>query len=182
MYPNYVNFKHEQYRLSLSGHLKEVKNEGVATLTPVYHITDKGLHVIREVEKIIGKMKQPKKTEVPFSEWEEKIEQYNMLFPRGKKEGSSVAFRTTPKELFERFRWFFKEYPEYTWEDVMNATEKYLKPFEDTSDYRFMQTSKYFIKKEDKGKNFTSTLATMCYNMKQGNDEEISTGFHYFGP
>jgi hypothetical protein len=45
-----------------------------------------------------------------------------------------------------------------------------------------MQTSKYFIKKEDKSKSVTSTLATVCYDISEGNDTEISTGFHYFGP
>ena len=45
-----------------------------------------------------------------------------------------------------------------------------------------MQTSKYFIKKDDKNKVTTSTLSTHCYNIVEGNDEEISTGTYYFGP
>jgi hypothetical protein len=178
--PNYLNFKHEQYRLSLSGHLKEHKEP--TQLNAVYTITDKGLHVIRKAHELVSKVKAEKKINIPFSDWEEKIEQYNQLFPKGKKQGSSISFRTAPKELFDRFKWFFKEYPEYTWDDIMTATERYLKPYNESSDYTYAQTSKYFIKKEDKNKSVTSTLATMCYNIKEGNDEEINDGYHYFGP
>lgn len=181
MYPNYVNFKHEQYRLSLSGYLVEVKSEST-TYNTIYKITDKGLHLLRESTNIVAKMKPAKKSEVPFSEWETKIQEYNEIFPKGKKDGASISFRTNPKDLFDRFKWFFKEYPEYTWDDVLTATKKYVEAFEVSQDYKYLQTSKYFIKKEDKSKSINSTLATMCYNMKEGNDEEINTGFHYFGP
>jgi hypothetical protein len=79
--------------------------------------------------------------------------------------------------------WFFKEYPEYTWEDVFTATTRYVEPFEESSDYTYMQTSRYFIKKDDKSKNTISTLAGICYNISQGNDEDVKeSGYHYFGP
>jgi hypothetical protein len=179
MYANYVNIRSEQYRLSLTGHLKEFKDiKGNLT----YQLTNEGLHLIRKAEDISAKIKPTKKTNVPFSDWEEKIVEYNALFPTGKKQGSTVSFRTNPKELFDRFKWFFKEYPEYTWDDVIDATKKYVKIFDESSDYTYMQTSKYFIKKEDKFKTVSSGLGNACYNQKSGNDEEISSGFHYFGP
>jgi hypothetical protein len=140
------------------------------------------LHVIREAEQILAKMKRAKKTEVPFSDWEEQIVKYNEMFPKGKKIGSSVTFRTNPKELFDRFKWFFKEYPEYTWEDVLTATEMYVKVYEDANDFTYMQTSKYFVKKEDKSKSTTSTMASLIYNIKSGNVDDVDSGFHYFGP
>jgi hypothetical protein len=65
---------------------------------------------------------------------------------------------------------------------VLTATEKYVKIFEESNDYTFMQTSKYFIKKDDKNRVTTSTLSTHCYNIVEGNDEEISSGTYYFGP
>lgn len=178
LYPNYVNFQSEQYRLELSGHLRS-ENTGV---TKVFKITDAGLHLLREAENIMSKMKRTRKKDVPFSDWEDKIIEYNALFPPGKKQGSSVSFRTNPKELFERFRWFFLEYPEYTWEEVLDATKEYLMKFEEASDYTFAQTSKYFIKKVDNARSTTSTLATMCYNIAEGNTEDINTGTYYFGP
>ena len=177
MYPNYVNFNHEQYRLEITGHLKK----DVTGVSPVYKITDKGVMLLKEAEHTLTKMKRAKKN-ISTENWEENIAKYNEMFPKGKKEGASISFRTNPKELMERFIWFFKEYPEYTWELVFQATERYVNSFDETTGYTYMQTSKYFIKKEDKSKTITSTLATMCYNIKEGNDVEINTGYHYFGP
>jgi hypothetical protein len=138
---------------------------------------------VHESEVYICNIKTIKKvSKVKFEDWEEKIKQYNELFPKGKKEGSSVSFRTNPKELYEKFKWFFQEYPEYDWDMVLNATEKYIKVFEEACDYTYMQTSKYFIKKDDKNKVTTSTLSTHCYNIAEGNNEDISTGTYYFGP
>jgi hypothetical protein len=179
MYPSYVNFKTEQYRLETTGHLVK-ENTGV---NEIYKITLTGEHLLKECEHILNKAKRAKKNPIALAEWDEKIAEYNQIFPAGKKSGTSLAFRTNPKELVAAFVWFFKEYPEYSWEDVLNATRKYVQPFEETSEYTYMQTSRYFVKKDDKSKNTISTLAGICYNIAEGNDEDISeTGFHYFGP
>ena len=111
----------------------------------------------------------------------EQIEQYNLCFPKGKKAGTSSSFRTNPKELVERFSWFFKEYPEYTWENVLEATKLYTKQFLDSNDFTYLQLSKYFIKKDDKNKTTTSSLANVCYNIAQGNVSDVNDGYHYFG-
>lgn len=176
MYPNYVNFNSEQYRLEITGHL-EKKQEAVG---PVYSITEKGIHLLRESEHVMTKVKRSRKP-VLTEGWEENVARYNELFPKGRKDGA-ISFRTNPRELMDRFMWFFKEYPEYTWEHVFEATEKYVNTFDEATGYTYMQTSKYFIKKEDKSKTITSTLATMCYNIVEGNDVEVSSGYHYFGP
>jgi hypothetical protein len=170
----------EQYKLSLNDYV----NEHIAEdKTIFYTITAKAAHVIHESEVYICNIKTVKKVnKVDFKDWEDKIKQYNELFPKGKKEGSSISFRTNPKELYEKFKWFFQEYPEYDWDMVLAATEKYIKVFEESNDYTYMQTSKYFIKKDDKNRVTTSTLSTHCYNIAEGNDEELSTGTYYFGP
>lgn len=178
MYPNYVNFRTEQYYLYRNGFLKE-EDTGV---NKIYKMTDQGLAVLREAENILTKMKRAKKQAVPLEEWEDKIVAYNEMFPKGYKPGTKYSFRTQPKELFERFVWFFKEYPEYNWDLVLEATRKYIRSFEESGDFTYLQQSKYFIKKEDRNKNVTSALATMCYNIAEGNEEEVATGFHYFGP
>ena len=175
-----VSYTSEQYKLSLNDYV----NENIAEdKTIFYTITAKATHVIHESEVYICNIKTVKKVnKVDFKDWEDKIKQYNELFPKGKKEGSSISFRTNPKELYEKFKWFFQEYPEYDWDMVLTATEKYIKVFEESNDYTYMQTSKYFIKKDDKNRVTTSTLSTHCYNIVEGNDEEMTTGTYYFGP
>jgi len=178
MYPNYINFRHEQYRLEMTGHLKEEKKE----VGSIFVLTEKGLHLLREAEEILMKTKRAKKTKIPLDEWEPNIKRFNEMFPKGKKEGTNVSFRTNPKELMERFVWFFKEYPDYTWDQIFEATQKYVDSFDESTGYTYMQVSKYFIKKDDKFRSTSSSLANMIYNMLEGNDEEVSSGYHYFGP
>lgn len=178
MYPSYVNYKHEQYRLEITGHLKEEKLE----LGTIYTPTAKGEALLREADLILQRAKRSPKAKVSYAEWERYITEFNSLFPKGKKEGTSISFRTNPKELMDRFVWFFKEYPDYTWQQVLEATRKYADTFDESTGYTYMQTSKYFIKKDDKTRSTSSTLANIIYNMIEGNDEEITDGYHYFGP
>jgi len=178
-YPNFVNFRHEQHRLEITGYLEKAKKG-----TYEYKLTEKGKHLIKECSDIMFKMTKSKsKPKVPFEEWEHHIVRFNDMFPKGKKKGSTVYFKTNPKELFERFKWFFLEYPEYTWEDVLYATEKYVEVYEKNGeDYTYMQTSKYFIKKVDMHKQVTSNLATLCFNIANGDEVDMNDGTFYFGP
>ena len=176
-----INHVVEQYKLSLSGYVKE-EYDSIENVK-FYLLTKKAVHLVHESEIYICNIKQTKKVnKVSFENWEDNIKEYNSLFPKGKKKGSVVSFRTNPKELYDIFKWFFTEYPEYTWEDVLDATKNYLSTFEESCDYTYAQTSKYFIKKSDKNKVVMSTLATLIYNIKEGNNEEISSGTYYFGP
>lgn len=179
-YTKFINFKHEQHRLNLSGFLSTDIDGDNRT---IYKITQEGLHIIRDANKIMNKMKTAKKKlSIPFSDWENQIKQYNELFPKGKKSGTAIPFRANPKELFERFKWFFIEYSEYSWDDVLYATRAYAKTYEEENEYTYMQNSKYFIKKTDNTKTVTSNLATLCYNIANGDNEEMDTGTFYFGP
>ena len=170
----YVNLITEQYRLELSGHLK--KND-----VGKYELTNKGLMLIRDSQKFLKSSRTSKK-KVPFEEWKDNIQAFNEMFPKGRRPGSSVGYRTPPKELYSRFAWFFEEYPEYDWDMVLNATEKYVKVFDENNDYTYLQSSKYFIKKDDRNKNTTSTLGSICFMITEGEDFEIDQGHHYFGP
>jgi hypothetical protein len=172
-HPNFINVRSEQYRLALCEYMKEV--DGIYVLTTV------GKGVLRNGQKILEKA--PPKKKIPFEEWQENIVRYNEFFPKGKRPDSAHSYRTNPKELYDRFIWFFNEYPEYTWDLVFQAVEQYADAFRESGDYMYMANSKYFIKKEDKNKQVSSTLGSMCWNILEGNDVDISKeGFHYFGP
>lgn len=169
----YVNIRTEQHRLSLSGHLLEEDS--------LYKLTSKSEDLLKSVDKL--QMQLAKKIKnVPYGTWTEEIQKFNDMFPKGRRDGSTIAYRTNPKELHERFCWFFETYPEYNWEIVLEATRKYVGVVSE-NDVRFLQTSKYFIKKQDKNLEITSTLGSLCWNITEGNDNDISTeGYHYFGP
>ena len=169
----YVNIRTEQHRLSLTGFLDEDGDN--------YTLTSKALDVIKNAEKLMIEVSKKIK-KVPYGAWSDEITQFNNLFPKGKREDSTIAYRTNPKELHERFNWFFETYPEYNWEMVINATKKYVEVVS-SNDVKYLQTSKYFIKKQDKNLEITSTLASLCWNIVEGNDEDVTAqGYHYFGP
>ena len=161
-------FKNEYLYLQSLSLLKgdELSEEALA-------LVEKGLEITTQKPKAVKKLQ--------LEDCFEQIEQYNLCFPKGRKEGTSSSFRTNPKELVERFNWFFKEYPEYSWENVLEATKLYTKQFIESNDFTYLHLSKYFIKKEDKNKTVTSSLANVCYNIAQGNVSDAQDGYHYFG-
>ena len=64
------------------------------------------------------------------------------------------------------FKWFFTEY-EYPWPIILRATKKYVTEFSDVG-YKYMRTSQFFIKKQDKNGVNTSDLASYCYLIETG--------------
>lgn len=100
------------------------------------------------------------------------------VFPKGKKEGSTVYWRGNLKDTSLRLKKFFKLYGnKYTDEDILNAAQRYVDTF--NQDYRFMRVLKYFIWKDEvkciDGVNQvveTSDLASYIENANQ--EDEIS--------
>lgn len=88
--------------------------------------------------------------------------------PSGKPARSSII------ELKKRFDWFVSEY-KYDWETILKATENYVRHYEDKN-YNFMQTSAYFIRKEDSKKVTSSALSEWCEQVLNPgeNDEQKS--------
>lgn len=144
--------------------------------TEQYEVTKKGRILLKDAENIMSKIKKT----IVSEDWEKKIIEYNELFPKGKRSNSNIGYRRNPKELRNSFIWFFKEYPEYTWDDVLNITKQYIES--QNGDYTYLQNSKYFIKKMDVNKTVSSTIADLLYNAKEGNDVlNTDVGTQYFG-
>lgn len=176
-----VNTYHEQHKLSLNGYLNE--NYDTTTESVSYSLTKKATDIIKKCnEHFKTSVVKRSKNTIKFEDWQDNIKIFNELFPKGRKQGSTVSFRSTPKELFEKFKWFFAEYPEYDWDLVFKVTSNYIDEFDEQGDYTYMQTSKYFVKKDDKNKVTTSTLANLCFSHLEGDEETKIKGTYYFGP
>lgn len=136
----------EMHKLKLLGFLDEKSN-----------LTDKAIKVMNAASGI-----EPKKTkalkEAVTAGFKENLLKYRDLFPTTKEAGRPV--KSTVVDLEPRMQWFFRSYPDYTWEMVLNATKKYIES--QNGDYRYCMTSAYFIKKDDKNRSTLSTLATWC--------------------
>lgn len=75
----------------------------------------------------------------------------------GKKAGTQDYFKGSSAEIIQRLKRFFAEYGEFTDEQIIDATKKYVTSF--NGDYRFAQLLKYFISKKVDGERGSRLLA-----------------------
>lgn len=75
----------------------------------------------------------------------------------GKKAGTQDYFKGSSAEIIQRLKRFFAEYGEFTDEQIIDATKKYVASF--NGDYRFAQLLKYFISKKVDGERGSRLLA-----------------------
>jgi hypothetical protein len=140
-----------------------VKENGTYTMSP-----EARMFCIRLDNYFI---KAKKKTDIQLmgKNFVDKINSYREIFP-AKRLPSGNPARNNVKALGENFRWFFETY-DYTWDDVMKATKMYVNEYRD-ADYLYMQTSQYFISKQDKHKVKHSRLADYCDLIIEGINTE----------
>lgn len=80
------------------------------------------------------------------------------VFPKGQKPGTNYYYKCNSKDVALKLAKFFKLYgSNYTEEDIINATQRYVDSF--NGDYTYMRLLKYFIMKDE-----VSELATWLEN------------------
>jgi len=157
-----VNTKEEdKLHLVKIGYLDE--NNGVYSLTP----TAKAFCI--RLDNYFIKAKKKTDIQLMGKKYVTWINDYREIFPN-KKLPSGKPARNNVKALGEAFRWFFNTY-EHDWATVFAATKMYVNEYRD-KDYMYMQTSQYFICKQDKHRVKHSTLADYCDMIIDGIDTE----------
>ena len=74
------------------------------------------------------------------------------IFPKGKKDGTNYYWSDGVPLIIRRLKLFFKKYGnDFTNEQIIQATEKYVEGF--NGSYQYMRLLKYFIFKEKVGAN-----------------------------
>ena len=97
------------------------------------------------------------------------------IVPQTKMPGTPYYYKCNKREIILKLKKFFKLYGFYPYEDIINATKRYVASF--NGDYRYMKLLKYFIMKDEKrtdsdGRGYveeTSMLATELEN-KESSD------------
>ena len=144
-------------------------------LTTDNHLTLKSETLITEIESFFKASKKKTSKLLLGDTFEEKIEEYSNIFPKFKLPSGKYA-RSNKKNLENNFRWFF-DIHQYDWETILLATEKYVMEFELTN-YKYMRTSQYFIRKMAIDKTYDSELATYCDVVING-DEDFNSSNHF---
>jgi hypothetical protein len=153
---SFVNKELECKRLQTGGWLKED-----------LQLTQKSVIFIEEINSFLKKTKPKTATDLMGQNFSDKIKEYLEIFPNRKLPSGKYA-RVNPKNLEAGFKWFFENY-NYSWEIVIQATEKYVKDYE-IRNYDYMRTSQYFIRKQSIDKSFESELANYCDLLKSNPD------------
>lgn len=151
-----VNHGTEEFKLKVEGFLDDKSK-----------LTEKARTILIQAER--QQIKQLKSVSKELDDsFKENVAKYKELFPRGIVAGK--ALRVGNKELEGRLSWFFKNYPQFTWDIVFKATEKYIEA--QSNDMRFCMRSDYFIKKDDKSKSSVSLLAAWCEQVNESDEED----------
>ena len=142
-------------------------------LTEDLELSENSLKFIEEIDGFFKKSKKKTSKNLMGDDFLDNIKLYNELFPKGKLP-SGVPARVNVKGLENAFRWFFENFS-YSWETVLQATDKYVDEYSITR-YNYMRNSQYFVRKQNTDKTWDSTLATYC-DMIDADDYEETNYF-----
>ena len=124
-------------------------------------LTNKAALILNEWETFLVKTKKKVTTALLGEDFNEKVKEYREIFPAKRLPSNELARQST-QELKDKFVWFFKNYPEYDWDLILDATDYYNDVFM-KKNYMYMVTSSYFIKKTNaQTKEVSSKLADYC--------------------
>ena len=160
---DFVNDSLEVKRLQTSSWLENDMN-----------LSDKSVLLLQEIESYFKTSKKKTNSKVMGENFMENIEAYLDIFPKFKLPSGKYA-RSDKKNLENNFRWFFESH-NYTWETVLDATRLYVDEYE-TSGFKYMRTSQYFIRKQGSDKTYDSELANYCDMLLNGSDDPSQTHF-----
>jgi hypothetical protein len=118
-------------------------------------LTNLGAKLLNDFETYLVKRKRAVTKEVLTPEFKAKIQEYIKLWPAITLPSGKTA-RQSVRDIEKKFVEFFKDYPDYDWNLVLDATEIYVLDFSKV-DYNYMVNSLYFI-----SKNEISELANKC--------------------
>jgi hypothetical protein len=121
--------------------------------------------LVDQVESFFKVSKKKTDNQVMGTGYKENIEKYLEIFPKVKLPSGKAA-RSDKKNVETAFKWFFETH-EYSWDIVLQATEAYVSDYE-TRRYLYMQTSQYFIRKQQGDKTWNSELANWCAIVEGG--------------
>lgn len=147
------NFPYNEATLSFYSTL--LSKEYVSVNNGILNLTTSGRRIVKTTAY------QVDDTEYSFSV-EALAKKLRELFPEGKKDMTPYYWRGNSREIEAKLSDFLKKNPEYTEEQILNATNRYLESYKSRGDLTFMQLLKYFIEKDG-----NSTLLTFLENYKE---------------
>ena len=141
---NNVNLDEAQKVLISKGYITINRNE---LFLPIgWRLTNVGKDMLN------GIIVDSDKHQEPQDKLAELATKLKAIFPKGKKDGTNYYWSDGVPLIIRRLKLFFKKYGnDFTNEQIIQATEKYVEGF--NGSYQYMRLLKYFIFKEKVGAN-----------------------------
>ena len=141
---NNVNLDEAQKVLVSKGYITVNRNE---LFLPIgWRLTNVGKDILN------GIIVDSDKHQEPQDKLTELATKLKTIFPKGKKDGTNYYWSDGVPLIIRRLKLFFKKYGnDFTNEQIIQATEKYVEGF--NGSYQYMRLLKYFIFKEKVGAN-----------------------------
>ena len=119
------------------------------------NLTPGALFILDEFETFLKKTKSKVTKEILGEDFIKYVNEYREIFPDFRLPSKELGRQST-STLSDRFVKFFKKYPQYDWELVLDAADYYVNYYKKT-DFKYMACSLYFIEKDN-----ISKLADTC--------------------
>lgn len=141
--------------------IEDVTREGkiIRTLLP------KAISLLDKAKKLESPQKKKSNLDILGENYAEKIKEYIEVFPNIKLPHGKAA-RSDKKNIETGLAWFMSNYS-YSWDIIMKATITYVDEYQ-RKNYLYMQTSQYFIRKQQADKSWGSELANKCSEIAAG--------------
>jgi len=117
--------------------------------------------LLDEFETLLVKTKKKVAADLLGDNFLERINEYREMFPAKRLPSGELA-RQSVQELKDKFIWFFKSFPDYNWDLVLDAADFYVHT-KTKENHMYMVTSSHFIQKVDpRTRTWKSLLADHC--------------------
>lgn len=146
-------------------------NSSCYELNKKYTITNRGINLFSDI--VLNSDKNITESSNSISELASKLRE---IYPIGKMPGTTYYYKGNLQDIEKKLKSFKKRYGNYTDEDIIKATENYIKSF--NGNYTYLKLLKYFIWKDEKrdGETIaTSVLADWIEN--EGQEEELTNNW-----
>lgn len=140
-------------------------NGTMQSLNRKYSATEKGIVLADEL--VADSEKNIVAKEDSIKELADKL---RSIYPEGKMEGTSYYYRCNKADIIRKLKSFFRRYGEYTPEQIIEATQRYINSF--NGNYTYLRLLKYFIWKDENKDGETlqvSQLADWIENKNETN-------------
>lgn len=139
---NKANLKEAEQALIKKGYITADRDDLFQQIG--WRLTNKGTEIIDSVVLDSDKHQEPK------DRLNSLATKLKAIFPKGKKDGTNYYWAEGVALIVRRLKLFFKKYGnDFTDEQIIQATEKYVQGF--NGNYQYMRLLKYFIFKEKVG-------------------------------